>query len=258
MVMAETEFGIPEQKKFPLDTEAHVRSAIRFFNYAAPQYEKELASKIISKIHQYNITDLTPSKTNRFYNYYKPDSVEHHGIIGMHWGARNGPPYPLSGSEHNAVVRSGKGGGGSAGSGGSISTKKRKKGFFEKRKQNKNLKKARKAAAKSRADKKSRDELVAKGSASEIYARRGELTNAQKAEAVQRLNLDSQLQQLSARERAAKKSKVDRLIATVDKSAKLTGGIYNTVNNINNFRKLMNGEDTSNNNNDNKKKDKNK
>lgn len=71
-------YGIPEQHKFPLDTEAHVRSAIRFFNYADPRYEKALARKIIAGIHKYHITGLVPSKQNRFYNYYKPkDSLAH-------------------------------------------------------------------------------------------------------------------------------------------------------------------------------------
>lgn len=26
----------------------------------------------------------------------RDDTLEHHGIDGMHWGERNGPPYPLS------------------------------------------------------------------------------------------------------------------------------------------------------------------
>lgn len=34
------------------------------------------------------------------------DKLEHHGIDGMHWGERNGPPYPLSREKHNKVVRS--------------------------------------------------------------------------------------------------------------------------------------------------------
>jgi len=33
------------------------------------------------------------------------DELYHWGIRGMRWGRRNGPPYPLSESKHNAVVR---------------------------------------------------------------------------------------------------------------------------------------------------------
>lgn len=262
--MDDKEFGIPEQKKFPLDTEAHVRSAIRFFNYADPQYEKELASKIISKIHKYGISNLTPSKENRFYKYYKPDSVEHHGILGMHWHEKNGPPYPLSGADHAAVVKSAKKGG-AGGSGEATSTpKKKKQGFFQKQKMKKNLKKAREAAAKKRLDDKEKENLVNNGSASEVYARRNELTAEQKQRAINRLNMDQQLANLSTSEKARHKSKVDRIISTLDKTAKISNSVYQTANNINNLRKIANGEDTSSNNNNNnnnnqqKKKDKSK
>lgn len=34
--------------------------------------------------------------------------LQHHGIQGMHWGERHGPPYPLSGKQHDAVVKAGK------------------------------------------------------------------------------------------------------------------------------------------------------
>lgn len=65
------QYGIPEQKKFPLDTKDHVISAIRFFNYADHQYRKELAERIIRKIHQYGI-EVTPTEQNDFYKYYQP------------------------------------------------------------------------------------------------------------------------------------------------------------------------------------------
>ena len=30
--------------------------------------------------------------------------IQHHGILGQKWGRRNGPPYPLDGSDHSAVL----------------------------------------------------------------------------------------------------------------------------------------------------------
>lgn len=40
---------------------------------------------------------------NDFYVGYYNDSVylAHHGILGMHWGRRNGPPYPLDAADHS-------------------------------------------------------------------------------------------------------------------------------------------------------------
>ena len=53
------QFGIPEQKKFPLYDEKHVRSAIKFFNYADSEHRKSLAGAIISRMRKYGIsTDI--------------------------------------------------------------------------------------------------------------------------------------------------------------------------------------------------------
>ena len=59
-----------EEKKFPLWNEAHVRSAIKFFNYAKPQYRKKLAGMIKSRMKKYNISFDIVSNDNKLKKYY--------------------------------------------------------------------------------------------------------------------------------------------------------------------------------------------
>ena len=35
-------------------------------------------------------------------NDFQSNYLAHHGILGMHWGKRNGPPYPLGSKDHSA------------------------------------------------------------------------------------------------------------------------------------------------------------
>lgn len=63
------EFGIPEEKKFPLYDAKHVRSAIRFFNYASPSQRKSLASRIKAKMKEYGIPSSTIGKDNALRDY---------------------------------------------------------------------------------------------------------------------------------------------------------------------------------------------
>lgn len=67
-------FGVPEQRKFPLDSEEHVRSAIKFFNYVDPKYEKELANNIKKAMKKYNINDVKIGEKNRLSKYIKSTS----------------------------------------------------------------------------------------------------------------------------------------------------------------------------------------
>ena len=48
-------FGIPEERKFPLDTEQHVKSAIKLFGHAEEQKKKSLALRIKKAADEYNI-----------------------------------------------------------------------------------------------------------------------------------------------------------------------------------------------------------
>lgn len=48
-------FGIPEDRKFPLDSEQHVRSAIKLFGHAQEDKKKKLARRIASAAKKYSI-----------------------------------------------------------------------------------------------------------------------------------------------------------------------------------------------------------
>ena len=43
-------FGIPSQRKYPMQDKEHVLSAIKFFNYVDEEHEKELAKNIIKNM----------------------------------------------------------------------------------------------------------------------------------------------------------------------------------------------------------------
>lgn len=38
----------------------------------------------------------------QYYGKEEREALSHHGILGMHWGDRNGPPYPLGSGDHSA------------------------------------------------------------------------------------------------------------------------------------------------------------
>ena len=69
-------YGVPELKKFPMPDKKHVKSAIRFFNYIDPKYEKELAEAIIEKAAEFGLDldeDITVGEDNRFKKYLKKE-----------------------------------------------------------------------------------------------------------------------------------------------------------------------------------------
>lgn len=64
-------YGLPNLKKFPMPDAAHVRSAIKFFNYASPHQEKTLAKAILERMEEYGMSfdDFEVGDDNRFKNY---------------------------------------------------------------------------------------------------------------------------------------------------------------------------------------------
>ena len=63
------EFGVPEQKKYPLFDRKHVISAIKLFGHVEPKYESHLAHSIIKRMKKYNISFDIVGEDNKLYKY---------------------------------------------------------------------------------------------------------------------------------------------------------------------------------------------
>jgi len=105
-------YGLPKAKKFPMPDEKHVRSAIRFFNYAKPSQEQELANAILARMDDFGIdpNDINVGDDNRFKKYLQHSYLAHHGIKGMHWGVRryqnSDGSYTAQGKKHRSYYHS--------------------------------------------------------------------------------------------------------------------------------------------------------
>jgi hypothetical protein len=77
-----SQFGLPKIRKYPLDTEDRVKSAIKFFNYVNKKSEKELASNIIRRVKELGMKNVNIGTSNRFHKYYsKHIAVTEHNIL---------------------------------------------------------------------------------------------------------------------------------------------------------------------------------
>ena len=67
----ESDYGLPDKKKYPMPDAKHVRSAIKFFNYVDKEDEAILARNINKKIKKFGIKDqIHVGPNNRFSKYW--------------------------------------------------------------------------------------------------------------------------------------------------------------------------------------------
>lgn len=131
------------------------------------------------------------------YNQYKPELedefIKHHGILGMHWGTRNGPPYPLS-----RVVSTGK------------RLKAAAKAGSIKRKRKKALKKARITRAQNAKirtfDKEIKEKIIKSKDIKSMLANVDRFTNQEINDMLTRLGVEQRLREEVAKQEKAKKT----------------------------------------------------
>ena len=70
--LPDSAFGLPEVRKYPLETEKHVRSAIRLFGHCPDSKKKELAKRISRKAKEYGVEI---PETTQVYKYLHEDVI---------------------------------------------------------------------------------------------------------------------------------------------------------------------------------------
>ena len=139
--------------------------------------------------------------------------LQHHGILGMHWGRRNGPPYPLGSSDHSASEKK-------AGWRKSLSSGK---GLFGKRKKAKadriakaNAKKVVEERLKQKeADEffeKNKEKILRSNKAKDVLANQARLTTQELNDAVYRMDLNERISRHAMNQTASAWKKMDSMM----------------------------------------------
>ena len=73
--LSDSDFGLPNKRKYPIHDEKHVKSAIRFFNYVDKEDENELADNIIKQAKKFNM-NISVGENNRLKKYLSEELSE--------------------------------------------------------------------------------------------------------------------------------------------------------------------------------------
>ena len=179
---------------------------------------------------------------NDFYaGYYEDHYLTHSGVLGQRWGHRNGPPYPLKPEDHSASEKK-------AGWAKSLKEhhvakkrKKQQKAALEKARQARTEKAKQAKLAKEFEEK--RQEVLRSGKASEILKYKGQMTNQEMKDAIDRLDNESRLKERASAESKSTWDKIDNVISKASQVGDWAEKAVNGYNKINKFIGVINGEE---------------
>lgn len=174
-------------------------------------------------------------------NDFTSNYLMHHGILGMKWGVQNGPPYPLGASDHSASEKK-------AGWMKSLKAKSEAKKRAKKRAAA--IEKAKKTRAENEKQKKlekeyeeKRQKILRSGKASEVAKYKGQMTNQELRDALNRIQWEAELSKYSAAETKSNFDKIDDVMKRVGTATDWVNKGVNAYNAIDKAMKLVNGEE---------------
>ncbi len=183
--------------------------------------------------------------SNDFYvGYYEDHYLAHHGILGQKWGRKNGPPYPLEPKDHSASEKK---------AGWATSLKEHHAEKKKKKQQKVALEKARAARAEkakqeqlAKEYEEKRQQVLRSGKASEILKYKGQMTNQEMNDAINRIGYEEKLYGLAAKESKTAWEKIDNAMKKVEDMTNWADKAYRGYEAIEKIMKKVNGtEDNS-------------
>ena len=174
-------------------------------------------------------------------NDFSSNYLMHHGILGQRKGVRNGPPYPLDSDKHSATEKK---------AGWMKSLKEKSEAKKKKKKQQAALEKARKARAEKAKQEKiakeyeeNRQKILKSGKASEVARYKGQMTNQELRDALNRINWEKELDSYTAAETKSHFDKIDAVMEKVGKVKNWANMAMDTYDTLATFHNFQNPDD---------------